>query len=247
MFVRRPLVVANWKLNGDLTLIGKMSAALNGLSDTTAEMVVCPSYPYLGSLSASKVKFSIGAQNMSQYTSGAFTGEVSASMLSAFDVKYVILGHSERRAIFGESNVTIAEKFALAVEHGVHPILCVGETEEQRNNDETQAVIGAQVKAVMDKVGVKAFTEAVIAYEPVWAIGTGKTATSEMAQQVHQFIRQQVASQDQQVADTLPILYGGSVNAGNAKELFAQADIDGGLVGGASLKVEEFLAIGRSV
>jgi triosephosphate isomerase len=246
MSVRRPLVVANWKLNGDFALIDQMSNALNGLGRLSAEVVVCPPYPFLGTLSGKKAAFNLGSQNMSQHTKGAHTGEVSASMLKVFDVKYVILGHSERRAIYNESDEIVAEKFQQAVEQGLEPILCVGETLEQRANDETEAVISVQIKAVIDKVGIAAFKDAVIAYEPVWAIGTGKTATVEVAQQVHQFIRQLISSYDQAIADALPIIYGGSVNSGNSEALFAQADIDGGLVGGASLKIEEFLAICQS-
>jgi triosephosphate isomerase len=246
MSVRRPLVVANWKLNGDLVLIGEMSAALNELSDLTAEVVICPPYPYLSSLSERKLTFSLGSQNMSEHSYGAFTGEVSAQMLQVFDVKYVIIGHSERRAIYNETDELIARKFGQAVQNGLKPILCVGETEKQRNEGLTHSVIAQQVQAVVDTVGIEAFEDAVVAYEPVWAIGTGKTATAEMAQDVHQFIRQKLAEYDADIANKLSILYGGSVNSKNSEELFAQADIDGGLVGGASLKVEEFLAICQS-
>ena len=246
MSVRQPLVVANWKLNGDLVLIGEMSAALNDLDDVAAEVVICPPYPYLSSLSERKLHFSIGSQNMSEHSYGAFTGEVSAQMLAVFDVKYVIVGHSERRSIYNESDEMIARKFSQAVEQGLTPILCVGETEQQRNEGSTEAVIAQQVKAVIDTAGIEAFAKAVVAYEPVWAIGTGKTATSETAQQVHQFIRARIAEHDKQIADSLQILYGGSVNSKNSEELFSQADIDGGLVGGASLKVAEFLAICQS-
>jgi triosephosphate isomerase len=241
------LVVANWKLNGNLVLVDQMSLALNKLEATDCEVVICPSFPFLSTMSTKKQKFSIGAQNMSQYEQGAYTGEVSAAMLKVFDVKYVIVGHSERRAIFGETNEQIAEKFAHAVAEGLHPILCVGETEQQRDQGETEAVLSAQINAVINIAGIAAFEHGVVAYEPVWAIGTGKTATAQMAQEAHQFIRQLVGENDQTVAQTLPILYGGSVNGNNSKTLFAQPDIDGGLVGGASLAVEEFLTICRSV
>jgi triosephosphate isomerase len=247
MSARRPLAIANWKLNGDVALVNQMAEALNKREDLSTEAVVCPSYPFLSLLSARKLKFSIGAQNVSKHSHGAYTGEVSASMLSVFDVKYVIIGHSERRAMYGETDQIVAEKFAQAVEEGLTPVLCVGETEAQRESNETETVIETQVKAVVEKVGISAFNQAVIAYEPVWAIGTGKTATTEQAQQVHQFIRALIASYDEVIADALPILYGGSVNSSNSKALFAQEDIDGGLVGGASLKVEEFLAICQSV
>lgn len=246
MSVRRPLVVANWKLNGDLVLIGEMSSALNKLGELPAEVVICPPYPYLSSLSERKLQFSLGSQNMSEHSYGAFTGEVSAQMLQVFDVKYVIIGHSERRAIYNETDELVSRKFGQAVQNGLTPILCVGETEKQRNEGQTNEVIAEQVRAVIDTVGIEAFEQAVVAYEPVWAIGTGKTATAEMAQDVHAFIRQQVAEYDENVAQKLPILYGGSVNSKNSETLFAQTDIDGGLVGGASLKVEEFLAICQS-
>lgn len=246
MSVRQPLVVANWKLNGDLILIGEMTAALNDLEDVAAEIVICPPYPYLSSLSERKLKYSIGSQNMSEHSYGAFTGEVSAQMLAVFDVKFVIVGHSERRSIYNESDEMIARKFGQAVEQGMIPILCVGETEQQRNEGLTESVIAEQISAVIDAAGIESFAKAVVAYEPVWAIGTGKTATAETAQNVHQFIRAQIAGHDNKVADSLQILYGGSVNSKNSEELFSQADIDGGLVGGASLKVAEFLAICQS-
>ncbi len=245
MSVRPQLAVANWKLNGDLALIERMSKALNQLNENAVEAVICPSYPYLAAAATSKQGFSLGCQNMSEHEQGAYTGEVSASMLKAFDVKYVILGHSERRTIFNESNETIAQKFQQTINQGLTPILCVGETETQRMNNQTDTVIATQLETVINKVGIAGFSQAVIAYEPVWAIGTGKTATTEMAQAVHQFIREKIAAYDQVISATLPILYGGSVNGSNCEALFAQADIDGGLIGGASLKVDEFLAICR--
>lgn len=246
MTARRPLAVANWKMNGDLSLVETISSALNNLGETKAQVVVCPPYPLLAVCSEKAQNFAVGAQNMSQHDSGAFTGEVSAKMLKELNLEYVIIGHSERRAIYGETDQLIAQKFAKAVAQGLTPILCVGETIEQRNEGQTEQVVGQQVNAVIDNNGVEALSNAVIAYEPVWAIGTGKTATAEMAQQVHQFIRNLIAQHDESIAAKLPILYGGSVNSSNSKELFAQVDIDGGLVGGASLKSEDFTAICRS-
>lgn len=246
MTARRPLAVANWKMNGDLSLVEAMASRLNKLGETKAQIVICPSFPFLAACKSQAQGFKVGAQNMSEQDSGAFTGEVSAQMLTGLEIEYVIIGHSERRAIYGEDDSLVAQKFAKALSAGLTPILCVGETIEQREAGDTEAVVSAQVKAVIDTHGVAAFDNAVIAYEPVWAIGTGKTATAEMAQEVHQFIRALVAQFDEAIAQKLPILYGGSVNSSNSQALFAQPDIDGGLVGGASLKVEDFAAICQS-
>lgn len=246
MTARRPLAVANWKMNGDMSLINTMSEALNNLSETLAEVVICPSFPFLAACKDRAQGYTLGAQNMSEHDKGAFTGEVSASMLNSLGVEYVILGHSERRALYAESNEIVAQKFAKAVATGLKPILCVGETIEQRNENQTEKVVGSQIKAVVEACGIEAFENAVIAYEPVWAIGTGKTATADMAQEVHLFIRTLLAEYSNAIAQKTPILYGGSVNSSNSKELFAQADIDGGLVGGASLKVEDFSVICQS-
>lgn len=247
MTVRQPLVVANWKLNGDLDLVNEMAAALNNVNEMVAKVVICPPFLYIPSIFKQAAKFSVGAQNLSEQAQGAYTGEVSASMLVEGGAQYVIIGHSERRALYGETNQLVAAKFATALQHKLIPILCLGETAQQREQQLTEKLVREQLMAVIDTLGVTAFANAVIAYEPVWAIGTGNTATAEQAQQVHQFIRETVAEFDPLIAATLPILYGGSVNRSNSKELFAQADIDGGLVGGASLKVAEFLAIGQSV
>jgi triosephosphate isomerase len=195
-------------------------------------------------LSATAIKW--GAQDVHQLEKGAFTGEVSAAMLADFGCAYVIVGHSERRSIYGESSRLVAEKFAAAQKAGLIPILCVGETLEQREGGTTEAVVAEQLDAVIALAGVHALRKAVVAYEPVWAIGTGKTATSEQAQQVHEFIRKRVAGHDAEVAQGLVILYGGSVKAANAPELFAMADIDGGLIGGAALIAEDFLGICRA-
>jgi len=195
-------------------------------------------------LSGSKVKW--GAQDVHQLEKGAYTGEVSAAMLRDFGCSYVIVGHSERRAYYGESSRLVAEKFLAAQQVGLSPILCVGESLEQRESGVTERVVAEQLDALLELGGVQALRGSVVAYEPVWAIGTGKTASSDQAQSVHAFIRQRVASHDGQIAAGLCILYGGSVKANNAAELFAMPDIDGGLIGGASLVADEFLAICRA-
>lgn len=230
--------------NGEL-----LDAVRNGMDQIRGvDCAVCVPFPYLPQaqqkLSGSNVKW--GAQNAHQSEKGAFTGEVSAAMLRDFDCSYTIVGHSERRAYFGEDSRLVAEKF-LAVQHaGITPILCVGETLEQRESGITESVVAGQLDALIQLGGVQALQNGVIAYEPVWAIGTGKTATSEQAQAIHAFIRQRIASLDGQAAAKLCILYGGSVKANNAAELFAMPDIDGGLIGGASLVAEDFLAICRA-
>ncbi|MEQ1589235.1 MAG: triose-phosphate isomerase [Gallionella sp.] len=245
--MRRKLVAGNWKMHGALAqnseLLSALRSGVGGL--TQVDCAVCVPFPYLAqtqqALSGSAVKW--GAQDVHQLDKGAYTGEVSAAMLRDFACAYVIVGHSERRAIYGESSRLIAEKFIAAQQAGLTPILCVGETLEQRESNVTEAVVAEQLDAVIELAGVQAFKNAVVAYEPVWAIGTGKTATSAQAQAVHAFIRQRVVSQDSQIASGLCILYGGSVKASNAAELFAMPDIDGGLIGGASLVADEFLAI----
>lgn len=212
------------------------------------DCAVCVPFPYLAQaqqiLSGSAVKW--GAQNVHQLDKGAYTGEVSAPMLRDFGCSHVIVGHSERRACYGESSQLVAEKFLAAQKAGLTPILCVGETLEQRESGITEQVVAEQLDALILSGGVQALRNAVVAYEPVWAIGTGKTATSAQAQAVHAFIRQRVATHDGKIASGLCILYGGSVKANNASELFAMPDIDGGLIGGASLVADEFLAICRA-
>jgi triosephosphate isomerase len=191
-------------------------------------------------------RLKLGAQNVSEHEKGAFTGEVAPAMLTDVGCSHVIVGHSERRALYGESSVQVAAKFAAALEAGLTPILCVGETIEQREAGETEAVVKEQLDAVLDTAGVAALGRAVVAYEPVWAIGTGLTATPEQAQDVHRFIRAEVVARDEAVAEALQILYGGSVKGENAAGLFGMADIDGGLIGGASLKAGDFLAIANA-
>ncbi len=248
--MRRKLVVGNWKMFGSLA---QNEVLLNAVASGMAQMqgvdcTVCVPFPYLAQaqqmLRASSVKW--GAQDVHQMDKGAYTGEVAASMLCDFGCRHVIVGHSERRSLYGETSQLVAEKFVAAQKAGLLPILCVGETLAQRENGTTEAVVAEQLDAVIKLLGVQSLRNAVLAYEPVWAIGTGQTASPQQAQAVHAFIRQRVASLDGQVAQGLCILYGGSVKATNAAELFSMADIDGGLIGGASLVAEEFLAICRA-
>lgn len=210
-----------------------------------AGVAVCAPYPYLAQLQAelSGTPIAWGAQNVSEQPKGAFTGEVSTSMLKDFGCKYVIVGHSERRSIYGESDELVAKKYMAAQAAGLIPILCVGETLAEREGGVTEQVVARQLDAVIAAAGIESLSGAVVAYEPVWAIGTGKTATPDQAQAVHAFIRGKIAGLNKQVADGLVIQYGGSVKAANAAELFSQPDIDGGLIGGASLVAEEFIAI----
>jgi len=211
-----------------------------------ADVAVCPAYVHLPEVAAivAGTPVALGAQNVSEYAAGAFTGEVSGAMLRELGCTYAIVGHSERRHIFGESDADVAAKFEAARTCGLTPILCVGEQLAQRDAGETEAVISAQLDAVIARCGVAALANAVIAYEPVWAIGTGKTASPEQAQSVHAFIRQRIsATGAEDVAAGVRILYGGSVKATNAAALFGMPDIDGGLIGGASLDADEFHAI----
>ncbi len=247
--MRRKLVAGNWKMHGNLVdndaLLGGILA---GMGEVRADVAVCVPFPYLHQTKArlAGTRVAWGAQNLSQHAKGAYTGEVSALMLNDFECRYVIVGHSERRTLYGESDALVAEKYAAAQTAGLIPILCVGETLEERESGITEAVVGRQLDAVLTKSGVISLANAVIAYEPVWAIGTGRTATPEQAQAVHAFIRNKIRALDAEVAEHLIIQYGGSVKAANAAELFAQPDIDGGLIGGASLNAEEFLAICRA-
>ncbi len=223
-----------------------LNALVAGVADLPGvDCAVCVPFPYLHQaqqkLATTPVKW--GAQDVHQLDKGAYTGEVAASMLTDFGCAYVLVGHSERRSLYGESSVLVAEKFVAAQKAGLTPVLCVGETLEQREARATESVVAEQLDAVITLAGVQALGTAVVAYEPVWAIGTGKTATPDQAQAVHAYIRQRVAGLDKGVAQGLQILYGGSVKASNAAELFAMKDIDGGLIGGASLIAADFLAI----
>ena len=245
--MRKKLVAGNWKMHGSLAdnaaLLEALKPALAGI-----EAVVCVPFPYLAQAQAVLGGSSItwGAQNLSEQSKGAFTGEVSASMLLDFGCRYVIVGHSERRSLYGESDELVASKYVVAQAAGLTPILCVGESLDERESGVTEAVVARQLDAVIKVAGVESLAKAVVAYEPVWAIGTGKTASPEQAQAVHAFIRGKIATLNSKVADQLVIQYGGSVKAANAAELMAQPDIDGGLIGGASLVADEFVAICRA-
>jgi triosephosphate isomerase len=248
--MRQPLVAGNWKMNGSLDSITALVEGLKAGLDsvTTAEMAVCPPFVYIPTVASliGDASISLGAQDVNDQEAGAHTGEIAPGMLTDAGCKYAIVGHSERRSIYGESDAFTASKFAAARKAGLVPILCVGELLEEREQGITEQVVSRQLDAVIDLEGIGALAEAVIAYEPVWAIGTGKTATPDQAQDVHAYIRGKLAALDSAVADKVQILYGGSMNPGNAAELLAMADIDGGLIGGASLKPADFLAIGAA-
>jgi triosephosphate isomerase len=244
--MRRILVAGNWKMHGSGTMVHELlEGLLAGAGSGAVDMAVFPPFPYLAQtqslLRGSSISW--GAQNLNPAAQGAHTGEVSAGMLLDFGCRYVLVGHSERRSLYGESDEDVANRFQAAGDAGLEPVLCVGETLEERESGATEAVVERQLEAVLNQSGINGFARAIVAYEPVWAIGTGKTATPEQAQAVHAFIRNKFASRDDIIAGQLRILYGGSVNGSNAADLFAREDIDGGLVGGASLKVEDFLAI----
>jgi triosephosphate isomerase len=245
--MRRPIVAGNWKLHGSRTenarLVEDLMAQLP--AKPAGQCIVCPPFVYVQEIArllrGSSVE--LGAQDVCAESQGAFTGEVSASMLKDVGCEYVIVGHSERRLIYRESDQLVARKFAAAQSKSLVPILCLGEQLAERDGNRTHEVIGRQLDAVLELCGVEVFAHAVIAYEPVWAIGTGRNATPDQAQDVHAFIRARLGARNAKIAAETRILYGGSVKAGNAAELFAMPDVDGGLIGGASLKADEFLAI----
>jgi triosephosphate isomerase len=243
---RRPLVAGNWKMHGSRAEnTALLDAMLSQLDASRVDVLVCPPFAYLAEI-ATKLQgkaIAVGAQSVCAEAVGAFTGEVSASMLKDVGCRYVLVGHSERRSLYSEDSALVARKFVAAQSQGLVPVLCVGETLQQREAGQTFAVIREQLDAVISAAGIGAFAQSVVAYEPVWAIGTGLTATPEQAQEVHAFIRQSLAAHNAGVAAGLRIVYGGSVKGSNAAELFAKADVDGGLVGGASLKADEFLKI----
>lgn len=244
--MRQAMVAGNWKMNGSSASVSELIEGIKaGVGETGAEVAVCPPFVYIpaiaSAISGSPIK--LGAQNMCEQDSGAFTGEVSGLMLKDVGCDYVIIGHSERRAMYGESDEITAIKYGAVLKNGLKPIFCIGETLEERESGVTNDVIARQIDAILDSDGVTSLANAVLAYEPVWAIGTGKTATPEQAQEVHAFIRGKIADLDAVVAEGLRILYGGSMNPGNAADLIAQPDIDGGLIGGASLKADDFLTI----
>jgi triosephosphate isomerase len=248
--MREFLVAGNWKMNGGTAANEALvSGIVDGLPEGSGfRLLVCPPFPYLASIAGlvAGSKLALGAQNVSEHESGAFTGETAPSMLKDVGCEYVIVGHSERRAIYGESSEQVAAKFAAAQAAGVTPILCVGETLDEREAGTTEQVIDEQLDAVLNTAGIAAFAEAVIAYEPVWAIGTGMTATPEQAQDVHKYIRARLAEHDADLAEKVQILYGGSMKGANAPGLLCMPDIDGGLIGGASLKASDFLAIAEA-
>ncbi len=245
--MRQPLVAGNWKLNGSIESIQTLIAGIRDLQDSVnvAELAVCPPYIYI-----SKVKdllegtaISLGAQDCSDQESGAYTGEVSATMIKEFGCTYTIIGHSERRHIYGDSNKDVASKFMQVKNNQMTPILCVGEKIEERDDGHTEVVIAQQIDAILDEYGIEVFDNSVIAYEPVWAIGTGKTATPELAQEVHNFIRCKLDANSKDIASKIRILYGGSMKPENAVDLLNQPDIDGGLIGGAALNANDFISI----
>jgi triosephosphate isomerase len=250
--MRRSLVAGNWKMHGSgATITGLLHVLIQALGEENngAEVVVCPPAPYLPlcqQLLQGRA-IAVGAQNVHAQASGAFTGDVSAAMLAEFGVRYVIAGHSERRRYAGETDSEVAQKCEAAILAGITPIVCVGESLEERDAAQAEAMVERQLLAVLDHCDVEAVGSLVVAYEPVWAIGTGKTAAPEQAQAMHAFIRRVLRDRSARLADTVRILYGGSITAENAAQLFAQQDIDGGLVGGASLKPEEFISICKSV
>lgn len=245
--MRKPMIAGNWKMNGLCSSVRNLITAIKEEQQLSAavDVVVFPTYVHLALVNdlLAGSTFEMGAQNLYPGDSGAFTGEVSGIMLQDIGCRYVLVGHSERRTLFDEDLAVVTAKFQAALAARLQPILCVGETLKQRERGETQKVIKKQVQSVVDKAGISAFRQAVIAYEPVWAIGTGLTATPEQAQEVHVYIRSLLAEHEVDIAQTIRILYGGSLQADNARRLLMMPDIDGGLVGGASLEAKRFLAI----
>lgn len=250
MAKRRPLVAANWKMNGSLAANATwFEAFAGGSAALSCDVVVCAPYPYLVPLAAMQKRgptVELGAQDLSERAPGAFTGDVAAVMLKDVGCVWAIVGHSERRQWHGESDAQVAAKAEQAIAAGLRPLVCIGETLDERESGRTSEVVQSQLAAILDRVGASALARGALAYEPVWAIGTGRNASPQQAQDVHQLLRRQVAAADLQAAGQLRIVYGGSVKPGNAAELFAQADIDGGLIGGASLVAADFLEICRA-
>ncbi|MDC9714894.1 MAG: triose-phosphate isomerase [Gammaproteobacteria bacterium] len=244
--MRQTIVAGNWKMNASKETVNTLiMGILEGISDVKSEVIVCVPYPYLSQVEALTIhsQLHLGAQDLNVNTSGAFTGEVSADMIKDFGAEYVVVGHSERRSLYGETDAIVAEKVQVALDSGLTPLFCIGESLEERESGNTQSVVARQMDAVIGRVGIESFKNIIIAYEPVWAIGTGVTATPQQAQETHAFIRGLLAENDADIAQSTPILYGGSMNPVNAEELIACADIDGGLIGGASLKSDDFLHI----
>lgn len=252
--MRSNWVIGNWKMNGDLKnnealLTAICTYAQSAALGDTVKLGVCVPFPYLAQASVAlfDAPVALGAQNVSESANGAFTGEVSTSMLADFAVSLVLVGHSERRSMYGESDELVAQKAAAVIAAGLKPVVCVGESLAERESGQARAVVVRQLKKVMDVIGVSGLSSMILAYEPVWAIGTGKTASPEQAQEVHAWLREEVAQLDAVLAQEMSIVYGGSVKPANASEIFSQSDVDGGLIGGAALVAEDFLAICRSV
>ena len=246
--MRKKLVAGNWKMHGSLQQnAALMERICAGISNVACDVAVCPPFPYLSQVRAllASTGIALGGQSVSEHAQGAYTGEVAAGMLVELGCRYVLVGHSERRSLFGETNEQVAAKFGAAQRAGLIPVLCVGETLVERQSGLAESIVAGQISAVLDRLGAAAFESAVVAYEPVWAIGTGITASPTQAQEMHRLIRVQIAAADALVGQNLRILYGGSVKPQNAKDLFEQADIDGGLIGGAALVADDFLAICR--
>ena len=248
--MRRRVVIGNWKMHGSRESISELLATIDSSClDPAIEIAVCPTSLHIAAVveqlskSSNNSRIAVGAQNVCDAESGAFTGEVSAQMLAEFGVSYVLVGHSERRELYGESDQLVAAKTAATISSGLTPVVCVGETLAKRQEGKTEFVVLRQLNAVVQQIGIEGLEKCIVAYEPVWAIGTGETASPAQAQEVHAALRNRLQQLDAALAETTPILYGGSVKASNAADLFAQPDIYGGLVGGASLKAEEFNAI----
>ncbi len=246
---RKTIIAGNWKMNASISFTQKMTnAILTELESINNQIIIFPPFLYLAQVNSliKNTKLKLGAQNLNINTNGAFTGEVSANMINEF-ADFVIVGHSERRSLYGESNKIIANKIKTALAANLKPVFCIGEELDDRENGKTEQILQQQITAVIDVVDIKEFSNIIIAYEPIWAIGTGVTATPEQAQDTHNYIRNFLAKFDNDIAANIHILYGGSMNAGNAKQLLKCRDIDGGLIGGASLKVEDFLTICKAV
>ena len=244
--MRKTIVAGNWKMNASKESVNTLiEGILSGMNEASSEVIVCAPFPYLSQVESliQGSSLMLGAQNLNVNSAGAYTGEVSADMIKDFGAQHVIVGHSERRSLYAETNAIVAEKTKAAIDAGLTPLLCVGESLEDRESGNTEAIVEEQINAVIDLIGIESFDQVIIAYEPVWAIGTGLTATPEQAQAVHLFIRNLLADSSEKTAKRTPILYGGSMNAANAADLISCSDIDGGLIGGAALKAEDFLQI----
>ena len=244
--MRKTIVAGNWKMNASKESVNTLiEGILSGMNEASSEVIVCAPFPYLSQVESliQGSSLMLGAQNLNVNSAGAYTGEVSADMIKDFGAQHVIVGHSERRSLYAETNAIVAEKTKAAIDAGLTPLLCVGESLEDRESGNTEAIVEEQINAVIDLIGIESFDQVIIAYEPVWAIGTGLTASPEQAQTVHLFIRNLLANSSEKIAKRTPILYGGSMNAGNAADLISCSDIDGGLIGGAALKAEDFLQI----